>query len=65
MLNIQRGTILPEVQKTFGESNDVLDHVSGEVHHMWKSSENTTFPNFFSFLGLLLFKETTQTGRWR
>lgn len=56
-LKIHKGTRLPESLKTFGETDDVLDHVSGEVHHMRQSSEYAAFPNFLSFLG-----PTIQTG---
>lgn len=56
------GTHLPEVLKTFGETNNVLNHVSGEVSHVWKSSENTAFPDLSVLLVLLLFKGARENG---
>lgn len=52
---------LPEALKTFRETNDVLDHVSCEVSHVWKSSENTAFSELITLLVLFFFKGAIET----
>lgn len=57
-----RYTLLPEDLKAFGEANDVLDHVSGEVSHMRKSSKNAAFSDLFALLVLNKIRETGGGG---
>lgn len=52
---------LPEVLETFRETDDVLDHVSYEVSHMWESGENT-FSVWVAIYVLLFVKGTGETG---
>lgn len=45
--------VLPEALQTFGETDDVLDHVSCEVGHVRKSGKNAPFTKVLAHLGLL------------
>lgn len=62
MLNMH----VPEVLKTFGEADDVLDHISCEVSQVRKSGENAALPDLFAlFLALLVFEGAAEAGGGR
>lgn len=63
----RRGTrALLEVCEALGEGDDVVNHVRGEVGHVWQGRENAVLSGIFNLLALLRFRGTSMMdGRER